>query len=365
MKRIIFSFFIFALLGLPVFSKSFNKQIGDSQKAYRDALFAFDSNEYGKALNYAEDAILFRKQEIEYETNKLKESLSSREVNKAGDNIESILKVLTERKETVTINIINSYIKVKGNDYFNNSISQLLAYMNSLSVYPEAQKLIGDIYKLEGEYDYAEQYYLMALDNASVFDIPDEKYEILYMLAEISEFENDNELYEIRLLNILAEDENYGDKSLRKAMINTISRNATNSVEKFFSLYRAYSYLSLNAYIKLADYYFEIGELKKALEFSAMATITSYTKISKSLESRNIDYVSSSLSVFLQECSFYDDIIKWGSDNNVWSCFNSLAKIAKANGYSTFAQELLIILVKDLPEPYWQKDAVLLLEKME
>lgn len=357
-------FFVFCFLSLFLFGSVRKDKIGVCQKAYRNALYFFDSEEYGKALKYSEDAILFRKQMIEYEMETLKTSLSSRAVHSAGDNIKDILSILEERKETATINIIESYIQKKGYDFFDNSISNLLNYMDSLSVFPEAQKLIGDIYKLEGEYDFAEKYYLLALKNASVLDIPDEKFDILYMLAEISEFKKDYKSYEVRLLNILGEDNNYKNKSLRKAMINTISGNNRASVDKFFKLYRADSDLSLNAYIKLSEYYLSIKQYKKALELSSLAVITSFTKISKSLESRNLEFHTSSLSEFLNECSFYNDIIEWGSENNVWKSFTSFSKIVIANGYCDFAKELLTILVDYLPDPYWQKDASIILSKI-
>ena len=188
--------------------------------------------------------------------------------------------------------------------------------------------------------------------------------EILYLLAEISYFEKDYKNYEIRLLNILAEDENYKNKSKRDAMINTISGNNRKAVEKFFSLYRVDSYISLNAYIQLADLYYELGENKKALEFSALAVITSFTKINETLESRNIEYKTNSLSKFLQECSFYSDIVEWGNKNDVWKSFTQFTRISLANGYKEFSRELLRVLVKDLPDVYWQKNAVLLLENM-
>lgn len=366
MKKIISLFVIFTVVSLCFCNTEVIRKdkIGDSQKAYRNALYCYDSKEYGKALKFAEDSVLFRKQQIEYEIYTLKESLSSRAVVAAGDNIKDILKVLKKRKEYETIRIIENYIKVKGYEYFDNSIENLLNYMDAHKVFPEADKLIGDIYTLEGEYKFAEEYYLKALDKSDVLDIPSEKIEILYMLAEISEYENDYENYEIRLLNVLAEDENYKNKSLRSAMLHTISGNNERAVNKFFDLYRADSFMSLNAYIKLAQYYFDIGEIKRALEFSSLAVITSYTKINISLESRNTEYKASSLDVFLQECAFYDDIVEWGAKNNVWNCFTLLAKVTIANGYNNFAKEYLINLVKYLPEPYWQKEAVLILESL-
>ena len=165
MKRNLISTVLF-LLGLSLFAQ--NNLNSKSTIAYRNALKSFESKEYGKALKYAEDAILYRKEQVTADYNMIQTSLSSREVKKAGDDINNIIPVLTERDEYECINLI-TYYNSKGD--FNNSISKVLEYIKSKENFPEAQKLIGDIYKLEGEYSFAEQYYLQALDNASILDI--------------------------------------------------------------------------------------------------------------------------------------------------------------------------------------------------
>ncbi|MCF0126898.1 MAG: hypothetical protein HUJ68_14325 [Clostridia bacterium] len=363
MKKIIFTAIFYLIAITQIYSVSKNQS--DSVKAYRNALTAFDAQDYGKALKYSEDAILYRKQIIEKEIETLKTSLSSKRVQAVGDGIDSVLKILTERKEYDSINIIESYTKIKGKDYFDNSIQKLLKYMQESMVYPEAHKLIADIYKLEGEYNFAEEYYMLALKNSDVLDVPDEKYDILYLLAEISRLQNDFPKMETRLLNILAEDEYFKDKGLNTAMLGTIKTDKKGTMEKLFNLYRTKAFLSINAYNQLAEYYYDNNELEKALNFSLMSAVTSFTKVSEILESRNSDYTYSNLSTFFQEASFYDDIVEWGNENKIWSSFNILARYAKENGYKTFARELLIVLVQFNPNKYWQKDAVLMLETLD
>ena len=251
-----------------------------------------------------------------------------------------------------------------GIDYFENSINNLLEYLENSKDFPEAHKIIGDIYKLEGEYKYAEEYYLMALDKASVLDIPDEKYEILYMLAEISRLENDLPKMELRLMSILVEDKNYHDAALKRSMKGTIAANKKESVEKFFTLYRADSYKCINAYNQLAEYYYNANRLDKALDFASLAAITSFTRIIEILYSRDSVYEYKNLEDFLQEASMYDDIVEWGSRNSAWKSFNILAAYSKESGYKNFAETLLRVIARYTPETYWQRDAVLQLEKI-
>lgn len=355
-------FFIFFLFFdcISVFSQPNLKE--DSTKNYRLALEAFENKNYGEALKYSEFAILYRKQLIEKQIESLKTSLTSRQVQTAGDEIDSILKILIDRKENASVNIITYYLKKKGSKYFENSMKNLLIYLNESMLFPEAQKLIGDIYRLEGEYDFAEEYYLLALENADVLDVPDEKYVILYLLAEISRLKKDYDKMETRLLNILVDDKNYLNKNLISSMLNTIKSQKEGTMEKFFSLYRADSYFFIDAYNQLAEYYYSKNETKKSLEFATLSAVTGFSKMIEILEDRNVDFEYTSFSKFLQEVSFYDDIIEWGIDSKAWQSFNILAKYTKEAGYKTFSKELLTALVQFSPEKYWQKDAVLLLE---
>ena len=355
-------FFILAGICCNLFAAEKKQNSDESIVAYRNAIEAMDAQDYGKALKYSEDAILYRKQRIEKQINTVKNSLSAKRVQAAGDRFDSVLNVLQNRKEYETANIINYYLKKKGKDYFEDSITNLLAYMENSKAFPEAHKVIGDIYKLEGEYQFAEEYYLMALDKADVLDIPDEKYDILYMLADISRLEGDFPKMEVRLLNILAEDYNYRDSALKRSMIGTISANKNDSMEKYFNLYRADSYNSINAYNQLAEYYHGEGESAKALEFAALSTITSFSRIIDILYSRNSTFEYTDLASFYQEAAYYSDVIEWGNKTSAWKSFNILARYSLEAGYKNFSRELLRVIARYVPETYWQRDAVLLLE---
>jgi len=364
MKRTAFTL-ILMLSTLSVFALPKKPAVENPDVAYRKAVNAYDNQDYGKALKYAEDSILYKKQKVNSEVELLKNTLAPKKVRDAGDSIENILKVLEERNEKDAIKIINTYLKIKGNAFFDNSMAAMLEYIQGTEVFPEAQKLIGDIYKLEGEYEFAEEYYKMALKNKDVLDIPDEKYEILYMLADISRLQNNNAQMETRLLNILTEDNSFRDITLQKAIVRTIKQNKTDSVEKLFTLYRADSYYSLKAYNELTEYYYKLGEKDKTLTFAALFAITSFSKIYETIKIRNFDYEYEDLATFLQEASFYNDIVKWGSENYVWKSFNILARYTNEYGYSVFAKELLKVLVQYSPERYWQQEAVIELQKID
>ena len=349
---------IFLLFGITLFAQNNNYL-----SLYRQSLYYFDLNDYGKALTFAEDAITAKKRQIQSELNLLRKSLSSNAVKSAGDDINQVLSILEKRNEKDSIAIIQKYIKIKGLDYFDNSMSKLQENIKNQSEYPEAQYLIGKIYQLEGEYDISETYYSMALDNAAVLDVPDFKYEILYNLAEISNLQNDFNRYETRLLNILVEDKYAKDETLIKSMINTIKSNNQNSLERFFMLYRASEYKSIKAYMLLSDYYYKNGYLDKAIQYSALHVITTFTKINDVMASRNTEYEYTNLKNFFGEINNHHDIIEWGDDLDIWKGYNTLAKLCSEKGYENFSKSLYGVLSQYSPQEYWQKDSVLKLSK--
>ena len=345
MKKIVL-LFIVSCISLTLFAQ--NNLNSKSIISYRNAQASYENKEYGKALKYAEDAIVYKKEQLKADYESISTSIAAREVKKAGDNITNIIPVLTERDEYDIINLIN-YYNSKGD--FNNSISKVLEYIKNHEEYPEAQKLIGDIYKIEGEYTFAEQYYLKALENAAVLDIPDERYEIIYMLAELSRLCGDYDTMEIRLLNIIGKEQNVTNMTLARSMKNTVSKNNAAAIEKFFTMYRAQDYFCLKAFYELAQYYLSINEYEKAFDYSAVAVITGFTKVYNVVSKRDIDFEYTNISDFLDLVAYHNDIVNWGSDNDVWRSFNLFCEICAQCGYDKFSFDFLNILAFHITEP--------------
>ena len=142
-----FSLLLISLIGFTLFAQ--NSLNSKSTISFRNAKASYENKEYGKALKYAEDAILYKKEQLKTDYEVISSSIAARDVKKAGDDITAIIPVLNSRDEYEVVNLIN-YYNSKGD--FNNSISKVLEYIKNHEEYPEAQKLIGDIYKIEGEY---------------------------------------------------------------------------------------------------------------------------------------------------------------------------------------------------------------------
>lgn len=359
------SFFCIVLFFCSVFLFGLNTYSDSSVKLFRQAKLYYESQEYGKALRSAEDALYYRKSQIEKEKQIIINTLSSPQVKRAGDKISNIMPVLKEREEIDSVELINYYVKKKGLEYFDDSITQLQKYIAEQEFYPEAQKLIGDIYKLEGEYQFAEEYYKTALSHSDIFDIPDEKFEILYLLVDISQLQEDYDQMEIRLLNIIGTEQYQKNASLVRAIKNTLSKNDKNVVQKFFDLYRLQNVYSLKAYTMLAEYYYSLNEYEKAFDYCSLAVLTGFTRMYEIVDKRNISFEFTGIESLLQELIYHEDIIEWGKSNNIWYSFSLLCQISDKMGYNQFAFDLLCILARSVPEKYWQQEAVLKLDEID
>lgn len=336
----------------------------DYASAYRQALISFEDKQYGTSLKYAEEAIRLKKENVAKEVNKLEKSLATREVRAAGDEIKKVIKALKERDEYDIASIIEYYVEKKGLSYFNNSIKKVIEYIKTQEEYPEAQKLIGDIYKLEGEYSLAESFYKKALDYSEVLDVNDEKYSILYLMADLSRLSGNKNEMEVRLLNITSKETIEKRTMLINSMVNIIKRDKPDTVDKFFAMYRFEDYYSLNAYCQLAEYYKECGELEKALGFSSLAVITGFSKMDYVISKRELNYEYADIQSFLEDVVNYHDLVEWGETNNIWKSFDLLCELSNQIGAKTFSNDLLKVLARYSPSEYWQHTAVIKLDSM-
>lgn len=361
MKRFLFCLFLF--LSFSVYSQQKNESFDEDKKIFIQAKIAYDSNNFDDALHYAELAKQNRKNKITSQVSLLENSFKPAEVKYAGDSISTSMKILKERQDYDAIQIIEWYLKIKGLEFFNDSKNSLLAYIRSVAAFPEADFLVSRVYKIEGEYDIAITYLKLALDNASNFDIPDEKYDVLYELAGIYSLQGKKDDYEKYLLLILAQDSVFQDRVLVEAMKKTISTESKTCLEKFFQLYRIKNAHTLKAYFEIAEYYRQ-NSSSKAIEASMIGVLTAFSKIDSVLQQRNPEYRYKNIESFFYELKKYPDIIEWGMTNQVWQGFYNFAVDAYSSHYISFSLQMLDMLRTSAPELYWREKAYVKLEEL-
>lgn len=357
MKKI-FIFILTLFLSAEVFTAT-SENFRDFRKLYLEAQIAFDAQDFGQALKLIELAKKMRKERIDWELMTLKNSFKPAEVKYAGDSLVTIKSVLSGKQDYDSIAIIDSYLRFYGAERFADSARTLLAFIETQYPYPEADFMAGRIYRLEGEYAFAHKFYSQAYKDAAMLDVPDEKYDILYALADNARVQKKYEDYEKYLLLAVGLGGDYKNTTLLNAMVNTIKSPRSDCMDKFFTLYRADNFRLLKAYYELAEYYAGAGEKLKTLRTAALCALTGFSKIYSIVQMRNPQFVFTDIRSLLNEAASYSDIVVWGVDNNVWKGFNFFAEECIKNDCPVFAVKLYSVLKDCSPETYWKEEAAM------
>ena len=353
MKKLILSAFL--LLSFSLFAQIVPKKPESSEYSWRilqNAQFAFDNGDFAKAMNLANKAKANRVAESDYEVYILDVALSPLAVRRAGDSFDSVLEVLKERDQTEAISIINNYLSLYGEKFFQYSVHKMEDWVEEKRVYPEADFLIGKLYRLEGEYKTAIDFYEKARLESSFLDIPDQLYDILYEMADLFRHQKENEKYKQALLLILDNDSHYKDFVLRRAMLKIIDADKTINVDRFFDLFRVSSPKTLNALYNISVIFEEEKEIENSLFASALAAVESFSHIFDSISERDASYEYTGLSGFLKKISEYDDICTWCANNHFWDILIAYCKKVSFRGGIIYANAMLEIIAANSPDAY-------------
>lgn len=378
MKKILF------LAVILILSNSLFAQVGNnsfktaSWKLLDNAQRAYDEGEIMMAMKLAENARQARSEEFTNAAVIMENALIPTAVQRRGDLIPDIREIWEERKETPAIAILDEALLLHTEDYFNNSITSVCEWYRSRIAYPEAEHLLAKIYMLDGEYDVASVFFQSAVDHADVLDIPGEEISILYDFAYLNELRNDADGYERNLLDVIdynnnkkTVDEYKSSQNYLNAIVRATTSN-TRSIDNFFLLYRMNDYDIISACIELASYYSENGHNDMAFPYSAMAVLTSFTRIYEIITNRNVKYAYTIDSTnssrymafenFLVEALKYTDVQKWMKDNKVWNSFYVFGKLLIEYRRNTaMANDIFSVLCDVCPDSYVKNAAATML----
>src|SRR5574344_335572 len=329
-------------------------KVDEDWRLLQQAQSSLESAEYGNALLYAEQAKQSREQECAWKIYVLDNAFKGTPVKKAGDNLTSVIDVLKERSANNAIEIIQKELDKHDINFFGNSVAMVKKFISEENIYPEADFIIGKIYMLEGENELALSVLEKAYSNKSHLDVPEQKYDILYTIADICQNINDINNYEKYLVAVLMEDAKYTNSSYMNSMIKIISINKENSIEKLFSLYRVDDLFALKASYKLAKLYAQTGRGDDALRCTAFGAVLGFTKLYSVMSERSAGFTYEDLQDMLTKCSRYADIVEWGKDENVWELFYMLAENSGSQGYLIFSRKLYKVLSLVEPDEYWR-----------
>ena len=266
---------------MPLFAQNSHSlaSITDENLSWRvleKAESAYDEHNFSRSALLAQTAKINRQNECKIYVEILEEALRPLPVQQVGDEIDKVLEILEDRHSNEAIKIINDTIYSKGVDFFDNSVQNILTYYHSYYIYPEADFLLAKIYRLEGEFELSQKFYIEAWENSDKLDIPMIKYDILYELASLYKVRKDMDNYEKTLLLIVADDENFYKDGQISPFLASVIKNIKRGTDlnKMFLLYRSDSYNQINAYFQLSQIYEQAGDYQKMLEVNLIGMLS-------------------------------------------------------------------------------------------
>lgn len=335
-----------------------------SWKILQKAQSAFDRADYSKSMSLLTDCLAQRKKEVEYIDFVLSNALKPYQVRRVGDAIDDVLKVLNERQEYETVQIINKWVDLFGKEYFKDSIKELRNYLLTRNDYPEAYYLIAKIYKIEGEFEMALNFLEKARVSAGLLEIPSQLNEILYEIADIAEYKGDTVTKEKVLILIAKNDGRFNDENLKRAILRTSNATNEDNSSRFFSLYRIDAVTTLKAYFQLSEIYIKNKKFEDAYLTNAYAVLIAFTHINSILEERESDYTYEDLPKFFNEISRYPDILRWCNENSIWQGFYNFYDYGLKLKFVKFPVCMLKVLSTSCPNVYYKNAAKTQIEKL-
>ena len=327
---------------------------GSTDKAWHlmeTAKIAIERKEFGNALLYVERAVEVHTKEYKENYEYLKNALKPRQVKRAGDDIQEVYKALKERDDYDACKIMDTIFLLRPPVFFDSSVSRFMSYLEEKVAFPEADYITGNIYSIQGEYKQAMFYFERAYSKVHLLEIPDERFSIIYSIADVAGLLGQHDKQEKYLLLVLTEDPTFGstvlESSKLKAMLNTIAKEKT--TDKFFRLYRVNKEIALKAYRDLSKIYLEAGNKKRSLTTSALAASIALTSLSEMLEKADFSYVYSDFKDVLNRTGKNASIRQWAEDKNLWDIFINFADAMEANGYNAQAIDMYHKIAESIP----------------
>ncbi len=361
-KNIIIMLSIFMLFSFEIFSEVGGDEGKASDKPWHlleTCKLKMEQGEFGEALNYVNYARQVHEKEMSEKYDYLFHAIQAKQVKREGDNIYSVYSILKERENYDACKILDDIFLTHPPIFFDKSMEKLMSWLKKRIVFPETDFLTGKIFFAEGEYAQAMHYYKKAWDNREFLEIPDERFRIIYAMADTALLLRHYDEQEKYLLLVLTEDPIYGTTSLEsptlQAMINTIEKEK--NVEKFFLLYRHNKQIALKAYIDLTKIYMDMGNYQRALTTSSLAAIIIISSLDTEVSKTDYNYSYNNLSQLLNKLHRKNEICKWAEENNFWQGLINFADCLSASDKRKQAKDLYKKLSQSLPSLKYAQEA--------
>ena len=155
---------------------------------------------------------------------------------------------------------------------------------------PEAQLLQAQVYEQEGEYLLAEKFYNRAYEQRKQLYILEEKYTILYRLAEIYKIQKRYRDYENLLLEILKDHDIFANPKFSRLRDMYVRTLTDDGFDRLVSLYRLKADFSLKAHADLGILYCRTGRSYQAILHLLLAELATISTVVDELKQHDPEF---------------------------------------------------------------------------
>ncbi len=153
---------------------------------------------------------------------------------------------------------------------------------------PEALKWLGYLFEAEGEYNLAVRQYEKALAYSNRLTIVEDRYYIMYRLAELYS-KNGNQKDYVKMLEKIIND-TPSEKNSDQEITAMVKLFESRGIDKFFELYRPETRVTLDAHRLLSEEYLKNKEYSKSLRHLVFALGTPVTYVIEEQKKIDPDY---------------------------------------------------------------------------
>lgn len=337
-------------------------------KLLSESRIALENNDYGESLALCEKARDAHRSDIEARMEILKTAFSPAEVRRAGDSLSDIYPVLEKRNDLPALSALDEIYLKYPPSFFKNSSSSLLEWLGKKKVLPEADMLEGEIYEAEGESALALSWYLKAWENRAFFDIPDERFDLLYRMSDLSLATGKAAESEKYLLLVLSEDSLFGTPERESPALAAMKRTLLQerSLEKFFLLYRHEARFTLKAYQDLTALYRKAlpPGSDRTLSTAVFSSIVAVSWIDSALRQADISHVYTDFDTLLKNTGRLSPVSSMAARFQLWKSFLTLAEVLLEANQRDQARDLLTSLSAHCPDREISLKAIALLSRL-
>jgi tetratricopeptide (TPR) repeat protein len=230
-------------------------------------------------------------------------------------------------------------------DNFGEAMKQLKNLEEAYGESADSLHLRARIYEQEGETDFAQKYYLAALEKGG-FEIPDDKYAVNYRLANMYYQQKNFKKYEDTLVTIVQEQNLYIEPRYARLRDSYVSTLLSRGFDALALLYRVPFDFAQEAHGNLGVFYCRTGRDRQALLHLAFANLATVSTLADELKRHDPDYSFTTLRDALERSAGYPELQDFLLRSDFYRSMYFLAAVLYAQGASQEARMLWDLVAK-------------------